>query len=173
MSFLSHLSIMKDQAKRNNIDVDVCILRTGKMDKFGFLNYGAANSCTRSAIEKARLVIVEINENMPRCPGGFMNQYIFLRSIMLLNLIMHRLLPPIPNPVITDTDRIIAEQIVSEIRDGACIQLGIGGMPNTVGKLIAASGSQKFRSSYRDACRCLPLICIWLEKSAILTKQPD
>lgn len=123
---------------RNNIDVDVCILRTGKMDKFGFLNYGAANSCTRSAIEKARLVIVEINENMPRCLGGF-HESIHISEVDYVVESDNAPIATIPNPVITDTDRIIAEQIVSEIRDGACIQLGIGGMPNTVGKLIAAS----------------------------------
>lgn len=123
---------------RNNIDVDVCILRTGAMDKFGFLNYGAANSCTRSAIEKARLVIVEINENIPRCLGGF-HESIHISEVDYIVESDNAPIFVLPNPVINETDRIIAEQIVSEIRDGACIQLGIGGMPNTVGKLIAAS----------------------------------
>jgi acyl-CoA hydrolase len=36
-------------------------------------------------------------------------------------------------------DRTVANLIVSEIPDGACLQLGIGGMPNTVGSLIADS----------------------------------
>ena len=39
----------------------------------------------------------------------------------------------------TDIDRKVAELIVSEIPNGACLQLGIGGMPNTVGALIADS----------------------------------
>lgn len=123
---------------RRNIDVDVCILRTGAMDKFGFLNYGAANSCTRSAIEKARIVIVEINENMPRCLGGF-HESIHISEVDYIVESDNEPIFALPNPAITDTDRIIAEQIVSEIHDGACIQLGIGGMPNTVGKLIAGS----------------------------------
>lgn len=123
---------------RNNIDVDVCILRTGPMDKFGFLNYGAANSCTRSAIEKARLVIVEINENMPRCLGGF-HESIHISEVDYIVETDNEPIFTLPDAKITETDRIIAEQIVSEIRDGACIQLGIGGMPNAVGKLIASS----------------------------------
>ena len=39
----------------------------------------------------------------------------------------------------TDVDKKVAELIVPEIPDGACLQLGIGGMPNTVGALIADS----------------------------------
>lgn len=39
----------------------------------------------------------------------------------------------------TDVDRKVAEMIVKEIPNGACLQLGIGGMPNTVGSLIAES----------------------------------
>lgn len=123
---------------RRNIDVDVCMLRTGPMDRFGFFNYGAANSCTRSAIEKARLVIIEINENMPRCLGGY-HESIHISEVDYVVETDNQPVFALPNPSITETDRMIAEQIVSEIRDGACIQLGIGGLPNTVGKLIAAS----------------------------------
>ncbi|MEE3482664.1 MAG: acetyl-CoA hydrolase/transferase C-terminal domain-containing protein, partial [Lachnospiraceae bacterium] len=39
----------------------------------------------------------------------------------------------------SEVDRKVAEQIVKEIPDGACLQLGIGGMPNAVGKMIAES----------------------------------
>lgn len=123
---------------RRNIEVDVCMIRTGPMDKFGFFNFGAANSCTRSAIEKARLVILEINENMPRCLGGY-HESIHISEVDYIVESDNAPMPVIPNPAITETDRLIATQIVGEIRDGACIQLGIGGMPNTVGKLIAAS----------------------------------
>ena len=39
----------------------------------------------------------------------------------------------------TDVDRAVAKLIVEEIPNGACLQLGIGGMPNTVGSMIAES----------------------------------
>jgi acyl-CoA hydrolase len=39
----------------------------------------------------------------------------------------------------TDVDKAVAELVVKEIPDGACLQLGIGGMPNTIGKMIAES----------------------------------
>ena len=39
----------------------------------------------------------------------------------------------------TDVDKAVAKLIVDEIPNGACLQLGIGGMPNAVGSLIAES----------------------------------
>ena len=39
----------------------------------------------------------------------------------------------------TEVDKAVAQLIVEEIPDGACLQLGIGGMPNTVGSMIAES----------------------------------
>lgn len=40
----------------------------------------------------------------------------------------------------TETDKAIASHIIKEIKDGCCIQLGIGGLPNTIGKMIAEAG---------------------------------
>jgi butyryl-CoA:acetate CoA-transferase len=45
--------------------------------------------------------------------------------------------PPAAPP--TDVDKAVAELVVKEIPDGACLQLGIGGMPNTIGQMIAQS----------------------------------
>ena len=39
----------------------------------------------------------------------------------------------------TEVDKAVAKLIVEEIPNGACLQLGIGGMPNTVGSMIAES----------------------------------
>ena len=39
----------------------------------------------------------------------------------------------------TAVDMAVAELVVPEIPNGACLQLGIGGMPNTIGKMIAES----------------------------------
>ena len=51
--------------------------------------------------------------------------------------------PPVaelPNPPPTETDRAVARLIAAEIEDGACLQVGIGGMPNAVCSLLAESG---------------------------------
>ncbi|HWP95688.1 MAG TPA: hypothetical protein VN426_02480 [Syntrophomonadaceae bacterium] len=45
----------------------------------------------------------------------------------------------IPPAIPTETDKRIAEHVMKEMVDGACIQLGIGGMPNVVGTLLVES----------------------------------
>ncbi len=48
-------------------------------------------------------------------------------------------LAQVPGVPPTDVDKQIAEIIMADMRDGDCVQLGIGGMPNAVGMLIAQS----------------------------------
>jgi acyl-CoA hydrolase len=48
----------------------------------------------------------------------------------------------LPKPVITNVDRAVARLIAAEIEDGACLQIGIGGMPNAVCGLLAESSVQ-------------------------------
>ena len=49
-------------------------------------------------------------------------------------------LPELPNPPPTDVDRAVARLIAAEIEDGACLQIGIGAMPNAVCSLLLESG---------------------------------
>lgn len=51
----------------------------------------------------------------------------------------NRPLVQLGDPKVTEADIAIAKLVVDEIPDGACLQLGIGGMPNVIGKLIAES----------------------------------
>lgn len=90
---------------------------TGPMDRFGYFNYGAANTCTRSAIENAKLVILEINESMPRCLGGY-DEAVHISEVDYI--VETDNTPPfsIPDPVTTETDRMIAELVVNEMKDG-------------------------------------------------------
>ena len=48
--------------------------------------------------------------------------------------------PELPNPSPTDVDRRVAEQIAAEVEDGACLQIGIGGMPNAVCAMLRDAG---------------------------------
>jgi butyryl-CoA:acetate CoA-transferase len=84
-------------------------------------------------------VIVEVNENMPRCLGGTENNV----HISDVDYIVEGSNPPIAEMggggAASDVDKAVAKLIVNEIPDGACLQLGIGGMPNAVGSLIAES----------------------------------
>ena len=118
---------------------DVVILMVAPMDKHGYFNFGPNASHLTAMCETSKKIIVEVNENMPRCLGGFENGV----HISDVTYIVEGDNPPIGElggggPA-TDVDKAVAKLIVDEIPNGACLQLGIGGMPNAVGSLIAES----------------------------------
>lgn len=124
--------------EKNDISTDVMLLRTTPMDSKGNFNFGVSNSFTRAQIKAAKKVIVEVNENMPYCYGGNEEQ-VHISEIDAIVESDNEDLFCLPEPTITDIDQQIAEIVVSQIENGSCLQLGIGAMPNAIGKLIAAS----------------------------------
>lgn len=125
---------------RENIQPDdVAMFVVAPMDKHGYFNFGPNASHLMAICETAKHIIVEVNENMPRCLGG-MEEGIHISQV---DAVVEG-----ENPAVgelggggpaTDIDKAVAKLIVDEIPNGACLQLGIGGMPNAVGSLIAES----------------------------------
>jgi len=109
------------------------------MDEHGYFNFGPNASHMAACCETSKVIIVEVNENMPVCLGGFEN----VVHISKVDMIVEGSNPPIAEMgaggAATEVDEAVAKLIVEEIPNGACLQLGIGGMPNAVGSLIAKS----------------------------------
>lgn len=121
------------------IPSDVAMFQVAPMDEHGFFNFGPNASHLAAICEGAKTIIVEVNENMPRCLGGFEESIHISKVDMIVqgdNPAMASLGSGGPA---TAVDEAVAKYIVDEIPDGACLQLGIGGMPNAVGSLIAKS----------------------------------
>lgn len=117
---------------------DVVMIQVAPMDKHGFFNFGPNASHLSAICERARAIIVEVNENMPRCLGGFENGI----HISKVDHIVQGENPSIAElgaGAPSDVDKAVAKLIVEQIPNGACLQLGIGGMPNAVGSMIAES----------------------------------
>ena len=117
---------------------DVAMFQVTPMDKHGYFNFGLSASHLRAVIEKSKVVIVEVNQNMPRCLGGFDNCI----HISEVDMIVEGRNDPMgiqPSNPATEVDKAVAKLIVEQIPNGACLQLGIGGMPNAVGSMIAQS----------------------------------
>lgn len=128
----------KPELYRKCLEVDIAFIAVAPMDAHGCFNFSLVNSATRAIVETARMVVLEVNESLPRCLGG-MDEYVHISEV---DFIVHGApLPPVELPAspITETDRVIARHIVPQLRDGAVIQLGIGALPNAVGSLIAES----------------------------------
>lgn len=117
----------------------VAIFQVSPMDEHGYFSFGPSASHLAACCERAEVIIVEVNENMPRCLGGFENGI----HISKVDMVVEGDNPPIGEmgggAAATDVDQAVAKLIVEEIPDGACLQLGIGGMPNAVGTMIAES----------------------------------
>lgn len=123
---------------RHFLDVNVAMITVAPMDKHGYFNLSTSTGLAKAILDDADVVIVEINRNMPKLHGGY-DQVIHISEVdMIVEGDDHPLLT-LPANTPTDIDIKVAENILPHIVDGATIQLGIGGMPDALGKLIAQS----------------------------------
>lgn len=124
---------------RENVEpIHVAMLQVSPMDEEGYFSFGLNASHLAALCEKAEIVIVEVNKNFPRCLGGEDTRI----HISQVDYVVEGDDPPMRqmgSAPASDVDRAVANLIVPEIPNGACLQLGIGGMPNAVGSLIAQS----------------------------------
>lgn len=122
-------------ARRNLRPGSVMAMTVSPMDRNGFFSCGInvdyGYGLARMHPGK-RLLILEVNEHMPRTFG------VNLFHISEVDVIIENNVPlkTLPEVKVTEEDRRIAEYIVEHIPDGACIQLGIGGIPNAVGEFL-------------------------------------
>ena len=117
---------------------DVALIQVGPMDKHGYFNFGVSASHMKAICDTAKILIVEVNQNMPRCLGGF-GESVHITDVDMIvegrNDPMGQMVSAPP----TEIDKAVAKQVVERIPNGACLQLGIGGMPNAVGMLLCES----------------------------------
>lgn len=125
----------RDHVREN----DVVMIQVAPMDAHGYFSFGPTASHLKAICDVSKTVIVEVNQNMPRCLGGFEDAV----HISEVDMVVEGDNPPMgqlgAGGPATDVDRAVATLITEEIPNGACLQLGIGGMPNTVGSMIAES----------------------------------
>ena len=120
------------------LTVNVAMMCVTPMDKHGYFNLSCAAGIAKGILEKADIVILEINEHLPRILGGF-DESIHISEVDYVVEGEHAPLPQFPIAPPTEEDVKIADMIVPHIVDGATLQLGIGGMPNVVGARLAES----------------------------------
>jgi len=118
--------------------VDVACIRTCPMDAHGNFNFGGAVTYQKAMTERARTVVIETCEAMP---------YVFGQEAAIHASEVDYVIDggtgsiaEIDNPPVSDVDRKVGALIAAEIGDGACLQIGIGGMPNAVCTLLCDAG---------------------------------
>jgi acyl-CoA hydrolase len=117
------------------------LIKVTPPDQHGYVNLGTSNSITHAFCDAAKIVIAEVNSSVPRCLGG-LRETLHVSEIDYFVQGDNRPLINLSELPISDIDKKIATIILEQIGDGACLQLGIGAMPNAVGAMIAQSDLQ-------------------------------
>lgn len=107
---------------------DVALVNLSPPDEHGYCSFGVSVDYTKHSTEVAPLVIAQINKNMPRTLG---DSFIHVMDIDLIVEYDEPLIE-LPPPQITDVERAIGENCAKLIKDGDCLQLGIGAIPDAV-----------------------------------------
>ena len=123
---------------RHFLTVNVAMMCVTPMDKHGFFNLSCAAGVAKGILDKADVVILEVNEHLPRIYGGF-DECIHIDEVDYVVEGVHPPLPQFPVETPSPEELKIAELIIPYITDGATLQLGIGGTPNIIGSEIARS----------------------------------
>jgi acyl-CoA hydrolase len=118
--------------------VDVACIKTCPVDEHGYFNFGGAVTYQRAMTERAAVLIVETCAAMPYVHGS--EEAVHVSEVDWVIDGGADPVPEVANPPATDVDRRVAELIAAEIEDGACLQIGIGGMPNAVCVLLKDAG---------------------------------
>lgn len=132
------------------LTVNVAMVSVTPMDKNGYFNLSCATGVARGILRKADIVILEVNEHLPWVCGGF-DEVIHISAADYIVEGEHPPIYELPIPKPTEVEKKIAASIVPYIQDGACLQLGIGGLPNSVGTMLCESGIKDL-SMHTELC---------------------
>lgn len=128
----SYIPIFLSEAPRlfrsGGIKLDVALVSVSPPDKHGFCSLGVSVDVSKAAVESAKIVIAQVNDQMPRTHGDGL---VHVNDIDYLVEKSEALPEVVPHPI-TEEEKRIGENIASLIEDGATLQMGIGAIPNAV-----------------------------------------
>ncbi|MCA9802028.1 MAG: acetyl-CoA hydrolase/transferase family protein [Cyanobacteria bacterium HKST-UBA02] len=122
------LSEIPSLFRSRTLPLDVCLLQVSPPDEHGFCSYGVSVDCSLSARKAARIVIAEVNRQMPRTLG---------RSFVHISRLDHivetdRPLPELQPKPIDEVADAIGKHVATLVEDGATLQMGIGTIPDAI-----------------------------------------
>ncbi len=132
ISFIPNNLHFAGKKRFDHIHPNIYIGLASYPDKHGFVSLSLSNTYEKEAIKHADIVILEINKKAPRTFGDV---ELSLNEVDYLIEVDYDI-PEIPDAPFTEKDKIIGNYIANEIKDGDCIQLGIGGIPNAVASCL-------------------------------------
>jgi len=118
--------------ERGDLPLDVFIAEVSPMDEHGYFSFGCGVSNSQSCARVAKTVILQANPNQPRVFG---DSFIHISDVDYV-VEDDQPLPEIPDIPVSEKDQKIAAYIAELIPNGATLQVGVGGVPNAVCKLL-------------------------------------
>ena len=113
---------------RNDMHVNAVLMQVSAPDEHGYCSLGVSCDYTKAAAECADIRIAQVNANMPRVLGDNFIHISKLDYIVPEDTELIELQPP----KIGEVQKKIGENIASLVKDGDCLQLGIGAIPDAV-----------------------------------------
>jgi 4-hydroxybutyrate CoA-transferase len=123
-----HFSRIPSLFTEKVLPVDVMLMMLSQPDEHGYCSYGVSVDYTKPAAESAKLVIAEVTPNMPRTFGESVIHVSEIDYIVETDSKPAVLTPP----ELSGTDEKIGRNIAELIKDGDCLQLGIGAVPDAI-----------------------------------------
>lgn len=150
-----------------DLPLDVAFVQTSPPDEHGFLSFGVGVDTTMTAVSVAKHVVAEVNDRMPRTLGDCFLHVSQVEAVVETSRPLSELKPAASNAV----QRRIAAQVAALIPDGATLQLGIGGIPDSV---LACLADRRDLGIHSEMCSdgVIPLIEAGVINGARKTLHP-
>ena len=113
----------------DEIGIDTFVCTVSPMDRHGYFSFGTGNDYSTKVARAAKRLIVEVNQNMPRVNGAGAELHVSEVDAIVEN---HVPLLELPSRGASAEDEVISRIIAELVPDGACLQMGVGSLPDLV-----------------------------------------
>jgi len=113
----------------DEIGIDIFVCTVSPMDRHGYFSFGTGNDYSTKVARSAKRLIVEVNENMPRVNGDGAVLHVSEVHAIVEN---HVPLLELSSRGAAPEDKVIGRTIADLVPNGACLQMGVGALPNLV-----------------------------------------
>lgn len=115
------------------LPIDVAMVSVTPPDKRGFCSLGVSVCATKTAALSAKIVLAQVNDQMPRTMG---DSFVHVSRLTYCSEVSQPL-PELRGGPITEIEEAIGRNCASLVEDGSTLQLGIGSIPDAVLKFLA------------------------------------
>lgn len=126
--FPGHYSTLPAVLSQGELAVDVALVQVSAADANGRHSYGLADDYTSALVRAARVVIVEVNDQVPQTPG--------MTGLQLseATAVLYSSRPPATHLSVKPSHQVrqVAKRVAELIPDGSTLQFGLGGVPEAV-----------------------------------------